>query len=155
VNKEIAEALDVLGQYPESDIFLIPILLNKCEPAHPRLNDIHRVDMFPSWEEGMRQIKKAIYLSKLSDSHVNQPLQAFIQVRSTDYYKTLEVLSKFPNVSEIDELFGEWDIMVILSSMSETDLDIIIDKISKIPNVLGINVQMAVQYIRPEDNQKS
>jgi acyl carrier protein len=62
INKELAEALEVLEEYPESEIFLIPVRLDDCRPSHEKLSELHRVDMFPSWDKGMRQIRKAIKL---------------------------------------------------------------------------------------------
>jgi acyl carrier protein len=62
INKELAEALEILEEYPESEIFLIPVRLDNCRPSHEKLSELHRVDMFPSWDDGMRQIRKAIKL---------------------------------------------------------------------------------------------
>lgn len=59
VNKEIAEALESLEMYPDSEVFLLPIRLNECQPAHARLSDLHWVDMFPSWDEGLIKILNA------------------------------------------------------------------------------------------------
>jgi hypothetical protein len=56
VNKEITEALELLDEYPESDVFLIPVRLDECQPSHQKLSDLHWVDMFPSWEKGLAKI---------------------------------------------------------------------------------------------------
>ena len=60
VQKELAEALDILEEFPESEIFIIPIRLNECKPSHERLNDIHWADMFPDWKRGLSKICSAI-----------------------------------------------------------------------------------------------
>ena len=72
INKEIAEALEILKEYPESEVFLVPIRLDDCRPSHEELSELHRVDMFPSWDEGMRQIKKAIRL-EVSKPNLSKP----------------------------------------------------------------------------------
>lgn len=60
VHKELTEALDVLDEYPESDVFLIPVRLDDCQSSHEKLSELHRVDMFPSWEKGMEKLLKAL-----------------------------------------------------------------------------------------------
>lgn len=56
VQKEIKEALEALDEFPDYDIFLIPVRLDECEPSQGRLNDLHRVDMFPNWDNGFAKI---------------------------------------------------------------------------------------------------
>jgi hypothetical protein len=58
LNKEIREALDVVDEQPDSKPFLIPARLDDCE--FPQLGDFQRVDMFPNWSEGLKQIRKAL-----------------------------------------------------------------------------------------------
>ncbi|MEN6427362.1 MAG: toll/interleukin-1 receptor domain-containing protein, partial [Phycisphaerales bacterium] len=60
VQKEISEALDVLDEYPESDIYLIPVRLDECTPSHSRLKDINWVDMFPDWARGFQKLLLAV-----------------------------------------------------------------------------------------------
>src|SRR5215210_8374580 len=43
VQKELKEALEVLDEFPESQIFLIPARLNDCNVNHPRLREFHRI----------------------------------------------------------------------------------------------------------------
>ncbi|HKI07205.1 MAG TPA: toll/interleukin-1 receptor domain-containing protein [Nitrososphaeraceae archaeon] len=56
VQKELKEALEVLDEFPESQIFMIPVRLNDCNVNHTTLNEFHRVDLFPNWEEGIKRI---------------------------------------------------------------------------------------------------
>jgi formylglycine-generating enzyme required for sulfatase activity len=60
VHKEVAEALELLGEFPESEIFIIPARLDDCSPSHESLRDLHWVDMFPKWEDGLKKILLAI-----------------------------------------------------------------------------------------------
>jgi TIR domain len=60
VQKELKDALEVLDEYPESAIFLIPVRLEDCRPSDERLGEIHRVDLLPNWKEGVASILKAI-----------------------------------------------------------------------------------------------
>jgi len=56
VQKEMRMALDILDEIPESGSFIIPVRLNECEPLDERLQNIHTVDMFPSYEDGLNQL---------------------------------------------------------------------------------------------------
>jgi formylglycine-generating enzyme required for sulfatase activity len=60
VHKEVAEALKILDEFPESEIFIIPARLDGCSPSHESLRDLHWVDMFPKWEDGLKKILLAI-----------------------------------------------------------------------------------------------
>ncbi len=60
VNKEIATALEILSEYPPTKKYLIPVRLDNCQPSHDKLSELHRVDMFPLWNEGIEKIRKAI-----------------------------------------------------------------------------------------------
>ncbi len=60
VNTELHEALELLKELPDTAIFLIPVRLNDCQPSHERLRDLHWVDLFPDYDEGLQQIIKAL-----------------------------------------------------------------------------------------------
>jgi hypothetical protein len=56
VQKEFKYALDVIDEFPESQIFIIPVRLNDCEIPYEKLEDIEHVDLFPDWNEGLQRI---------------------------------------------------------------------------------------------------
>jgi hypothetical protein len=60
VHRELAEALKILDSYPESEIYLIPVRLDNCNPSHAKLNELHWVDMFPDWQAGIARILTAL-----------------------------------------------------------------------------------------------
>ncbi|MBN2054752.1 toll/interleukin-1 receptor domain-containing protein, partial [bacterium] len=60
VQKEIRLALDILDEYPEDRIFLIPIRLAACTPSHPKLLDLNYTDFFPDWENGYIKVKNSM-----------------------------------------------------------------------------------------------
>lgn len=64
VQKELRKALNVLDEFPDTEIFLIPVRLDNCEPSHPRLAHIHRVDLFPLYEDGFSKILKVLRLDR-------------------------------------------------------------------------------------------
>jgi hypothetical protein len=63
LNREISEALDTLGEFPESEVFLIPARLDACTPDHERLRALHWLDLFPSWDDGLARLLRALGLS--------------------------------------------------------------------------------------------
>ncbi len=64
VQKELNEALEILDEYPPSQIFIIPARLDDCSPTDDQLRDLNWADMFPDWEKGLARIMKAIGLQK-------------------------------------------------------------------------------------------
>ena len=59
VQRELSHAVEVLQEHPQDQIFIIPARLEDCKP-HPALADLHWVDLFPSYESGLRKILAAI-----------------------------------------------------------------------------------------------
>jgi len=62
--KELKKALDVLEEMPEYEIYFIPVRLDECEPANEKLQDIHWADLFPSYQDGLKQILKVFKIQK-------------------------------------------------------------------------------------------
>lgn len=56
VQKEFQLALDVLKQIPESQIYVIPVRLDDCEPPYEEFKKFQWVDLFPSRTQGMEKI---------------------------------------------------------------------------------------------------
>ena len=56
VQSELKQALEVLEEFPESDVFVLPVRIDECTPSHERLKDLHWVDLFPSFNDGFRKI---------------------------------------------------------------------------------------------------
>lgn len=60
VNKELKIALDLLEEKPQTEIFILPILLEDCEPNDERLKDLQWGDFSNSYEEGFQKVLKVI-----------------------------------------------------------------------------------------------
>lgn len=60
IQKEIRLALDVVNELPEEDVFVIPVRIEECDPHFNDLKRIQYVDLFPDWDAGVRQIRKAL-----------------------------------------------------------------------------------------------
>jgi hypothetical protein len=60
VQKEVKFALDILDQFPEGRVFLVPVRLDECKTSYERIQKLHRIDMFPSWKNGIKDISRAV-----------------------------------------------------------------------------------------------
>lgn len=59
VQNELKEALEVLDNLAESEVFIIPVRIEECSPTHEKMLDIHWVDLFPSYESGIEKILRS------------------------------------------------------------------------------------------------
>jgi len=64
INKEINVAIEILQEFPEDQIFFIPIRLNDCKMPFEELSELQWVDLFPDWDEGFSKIVKVLTTSR-------------------------------------------------------------------------------------------
>ncbi len=62
VQKEFRKAIEVLDEFPEGEIFAIPVRLDECEIPYERFGEIERVDLFPDWDKGIQKLLKTFQL---------------------------------------------------------------------------------------------
>src|SRR3990172_6742848 len=72
VQREIRKALDILDEVPDKQIFLIPARLDDCRPQHERLSNLQWVDLFPSWDQGVRRIEEVF--SRVPEVTASSPI---------------------------------------------------------------------------------
>lgn len=46
VQRELRQAVELLEEYPLTEIYLIPVRINPCKPRHPKIANLHWVDLF-------------------------------------------------------------------------------------------------------------
>ena len=65
--REIREALKIYEEYPDDDIYLVPVRIDDCRPHFEQLEALHYVDLFPDWDTGVEKILKTFqpYLSSI------------------------------------------------------------------------------------------
>ena len=54
--KELREALDILDEVSENDIYIIPVRLDDCLPTSDRLHQLQWLDIFPSYDNGFKKL---------------------------------------------------------------------------------------------------
>lgn len=60
VQRELRQAVELLEEYPLTEIYLIPVRINPCKPRHPKIANLHWVDLFPDYRNGLMGIRRAI-----------------------------------------------------------------------------------------------
>lgn len=141
LNREIREALEVLDEQPDATPFLIPARLDDCLPSQAKLSEIHRVDLFPDWSEGMRQIFKALELTASTDRSrpTARSIRAFVQMQ-IDGHKMREIAASARQISGViqaDVTFGPYDLMVVVGVDSVEGIAGVLARLSEIPGVRG------------------
>jgi len=53
--KELKNALDIVDEMPEGNIFIIPVRVDDCQ-VDVRLQNYQWLDLFPSYSEGLRKL---------------------------------------------------------------------------------------------------
>ncbi|MCP4110716.1 MAG: TIR domain-containing protein [Desulfobacteraceae bacterium] len=69
VQKELDLSLKILSEFPSNEIFLIPVRLEECYPDHKELQEIHAIDLFPSYEDGLSKILRVLGVSEVASIH--------------------------------------------------------------------------------------
>ena len=57
---EMKEALEILSEFPQDQIFVIPIRLEECDVPSEHLREIQYVDFFPNWNAGYEKVLDVI-----------------------------------------------------------------------------------------------
>ncbi len=74
VQKELKKALDILDEYPDDEIFLLPVRIEPCSPENEILQDIHWADLFPSYDEGLQDILRTLNRSRPEADETAPPI---------------------------------------------------------------------------------
>jgi TIR domain-containing protein len=64
VQKELRQALEILDEFPPNQSFVIPVRLDPASPQHERLRRLHRIDLFPDYDLGLRSILASLGLAR-------------------------------------------------------------------------------------------
>src|SRR5262249_8930179 len=109
--KELREALDLIEQLPAGKVFLVPARLEPCEVSHPELGELTWVDLFPSWDDGIRRLERTIKLSGRGFSSVprrrsSRPHRVQRDF-SDDAYKRLKMLQRESDTRTSAELLRQ------------------------------------------------
>ncbi|MCP4345429.1 MAG: toll/interleukin-1 receptor domain-containing protein [Desulfobacterales bacterium] len=71
VQKELKIALELLDERSQSQIFIIPVRLDSCTPDNEKLKGLYWIDLFPSYENGLKKILSVLLSEKTDKSKFN------------------------------------------------------------------------------------
>ena len=147
LNREIREALDVLDEQPGLKPFLIPVRLDNCASPHTELSALHRVDMFPDWIKGLRELRKTLSVVAPTRKVFKRNIHAFIsvKVRSVDNVRALiGKILKIPKVVTVDLIIGSIDFMIVIDATTRQQLHDTIEAIMALMDVDETNTYVAI-----------
>ena len=102
-NREIYEALDILKEFPPNEVYLIPTLINDCEPPFDEMNKINRIKLFPSWNKGFSELVNALGIKKPRKEIINESLSK----SSTKYHYRIGIVDLDLGLSNLGEIVIE------------------------------------------------
>ncbi len=149
VQQEIREAIDVLKQIPIGKIFFIPVRLSPCTPISPIIAELHRIDLFPEWEPGLSEIKKAMQLrlDQTIEESTSIPVLLSITEDIDESYCIIReaifvIISKllFITKSEIKENMNIWELGF--------DSLLLMQFLSQLHNSTGVNTLSTADVFR-------
>ncbi len=66
VQREIRRALETLEEMPERTVFIVPVRLGECQPAHSALKELNWIDLFPDWAVGVKRLVQSLHSARHS-----------------------------------------------------------------------------------------
>ena len=87
VHSELSSALKILGEFPEDQIYLIPVRLDDCEMPSEDLRDIQYVDFFPDWSKGMERVLTVIRLRMSTQTPESKKKMEISSLESGYHYR--------------------------------------------------------------------
>jgi hypothetical protein len=72
VQREVKRAMALAEKKPEGSTYVVPIRIDDCMPADPRLAKLHWLDLFEDWEGGIRTLMKVL----VGEGKVGTPSEA-------------------------------------------------------------------------------
>jgi hypothetical protein len=58
VQKELQQGLDEYAKTPANQVYMLPVRIENATPREPRIEKIHRLDLFPDEEAGLKKLLK-------------------------------------------------------------------------------------------------
>lgn len=111
VQKEVKEALEVYETFPENEIFFIPIRLDECTPSYDKINELHWLDLFPSWEKGISKLLTVLNPANIQPSELDRYIRENIDTSKFGRHATwrdsrTQIIHKF---DEGEHQYIVWD----------------------------------------------
>lgn len=92
-HSELRRALEMARQFPDDQIFLIPVRLDECEMPVDELWGINYVDFFPNWDSGYRKVLGV--MSQNKGGTKSEPIPKEVAELNTPYYYRVGIVDLF------------------------------------------------------------
>ncbi len=171
IHKEIKIALEILNELPSDSIFFIPVYLDQCEPLDDKLRDIQGVNLFPSYEEGLKKILYSLgyakniekinsnSIIKLDDLLSEKEIQERINLQKFLRQGYKEIINNFPlhkehraekeYTTETKKIIRRLQERYDLIKLDDTSRERVINEKINIQKLLG------QKYVEVEDYEKA
>ena len=83
VQKEQKIALELFDEFPQNEIFIIPVRLDNAKPVNEKLQELHWIDLFLSYEKGFNQLLKVLQIKSCQ----NIPYKDNLSQKESNQYK--------------------------------------------------------------------
>jgi len=111
VQKELKLAMDILDEVPPDDIFVLPIRLDESIPRHERLIERQWGDLFPSYDDGLKEILQTLPVQGKSDQTKTDDTKAEVtqKEKPTNESEDATQIPEKPLVKEEPDVHGGGD----------------------------------------------
>lgn len=107
VQKEVRDALALLEQKPPGQVFLIPTLIEFCEPRFSKLRTLHWADLVSDWGTGVSKIIAAVKREQAREVVRTRAADALQQAKNkTDAQRFLADVP--PDLQQNLVVYAEW-----------------------------------------------
>ncbi len=144
-HSELRAALEIARQFPDDQIFLIPVRLDDCEMPVDELWAINYVDFFPNWDSGYRKVLGVISHNKggVNDETINDEMTE----PTTPYYYRVGIVDLFSgliNLTNIAQRLNRIQKYFHFTCPTLPSVDDAIHRIDNKPNLLVQDIPLSV-----------
>lgn len=74
VQKEIKEAIEISKEYPDDEVYIIPVRLDDCRPSNEIFNELNWLNLFEDYSRGMDKLQEFLRVEMQKDKmQANSP----------------------------------------------------------------------------------
>lgn len=139
VQKELKQGLEILREFPENQIYFIPARIEECEPIMSELHDLHWVDLFKDWENGVERILRVFKHEKDQELNKQKEPGTKKKILLIEDEESIQLLCKLELEEEGYEVYSAYTGEEGLQRVEVISPDMVILDI-KMPGMSGLEV---------------
>ncbi len=101
--REVRLALNVLDEFPEDDIYVIPARLDECNPSFEQLANLQYVDLFPEWGVGVTKVFRALKTHERPETSAREATRVRFTTHQARFVSN-PTLHYFLNITNVDSV---------------------------------------------------